>query len=125
MRAFRKHAGWLTALAAGLALLIMSGVLVQMAGRPSLKLDPVQGDPELLKEISLTGVMGDESCSVEFSLENGELQQQFSSRDWIWRRCTGLPAVWPLRHPEKEIIGTSHVWRSRRKPERKSPMKSG
>lgn len=80
MRAFRKHAGWLTALAAGLALLIMSGVLVQMAGRPSLKLDPVQGDPELLKEISLTGVMGDESCSVEFSLENGELQQRFSSK---------------------------------------------
>ena len=80
MRAFRKHAGWLTALAAGLALLIMSGVLVQMAGRPSLKLDPVQGDAELLKEISLTGVMGDESCSVEFSLENGELQQQFSSK---------------------------------------------
>ena len=80
MRAFRKHAGWITALAAGLALLIMGGVLVQMAGRPFLEAELVHGEAELLEDITLTGVMGDESCSVEFSLENGELQQRFSSK---------------------------------------------
>lgn len=80
MRAFRKHAGWITALAAGLALLIMGGVLVQMAGRPFLEAELVHGEAELLEDITLTGVMGDESCSVEFSLENGELKQQFSSK---------------------------------------------
>ena len=77
MTFLRKHGGFVTVFAAAAALVFMGGAIWNMAAKPVLGLQKMGGESSALDSVVVTGLFGDGTNRMEFTIQDGVLTQRF------------------------------------------------